>query len=128
MAIYQLGEHAPRIDPSAFIADSANLIGMYDYQAFSLRLAYNYRSKYLSGTSDYYAKDSTVIAQTPVYMKGYSMVDAYASYALTPQLRVALEANNITGTVRRSYYAIDNMARGTYADDRRYAISLHMEL
>jgi carbonic anhydrase/acetyltransferase-like protein (isoleucine patch superfamily) len=27
MAIYQLGEHAPDIDPSAYIAESANIIG-----------------------------------------------------------------------------------------------------
>ncbi len=27
MAIYQLGEHAPDIDPSAYVADSANIIG-----------------------------------------------------------------------------------------------------
>lgn len=27
MAIFQLGEHAPDIDPSAFVADSANVIG-----------------------------------------------------------------------------------------------------
>jgi carbonic anhydrase/acetyltransferase-like protein (isoleucine patch superfamily) len=27
MAIYQLGEHAPDIDPSAYIADAANIIG-----------------------------------------------------------------------------------------------------
>ena len=27
MAIYQLGEHAPEIDASAYVADSANLIG-----------------------------------------------------------------------------------------------------
>ncbi len=27
MAIYQLGEHVPQIDPSAYIAESANIIG-----------------------------------------------------------------------------------------------------
>ena len=27
MALYQLGEHAPQIDPSAYVADSATLIG-----------------------------------------------------------------------------------------------------
>ena len=27
MAIYQLGEHAPEIDPSAFVADSSNVVG-----------------------------------------------------------------------------------------------------
>jgi len=33
MAIYQLGEHAPEIDPSAYIADSANLIGKVTVEA-----------------------------------------------------------------------------------------------
>ena len=98
------------------------------YQAFSLRLAYNYRSKYLIGRHDDYPNDSTVIGQMPGCLKGYSRVDAYVSCGISPHLRVALEANNITGTVRRSYYGIDNMPMGTYADDRRYAIGLHMEL
>lgn len=33
MAIYQLGEHAPDIDPSAYITDSANLIGKVKVEA-----------------------------------------------------------------------------------------------
>ncbi len=33
MAIYQLGEHAPEIDASAYIADSANLIGKVTVEA-----------------------------------------------------------------------------------------------
>src|SRR6476469_8446647 len=33
MAIYQLGEHAPEIDASAYVADSANLIGKVTVQA-----------------------------------------------------------------------------------------------
>jgi len=33
MAIYQLGEHAPEIDPSAFVADTANLIGKVTLEA-----------------------------------------------------------------------------------------------
>ena len=33
MAIYQLGEHAPEIDASAFVADSANLIGKVTLEA-----------------------------------------------------------------------------------------------
>lgn len=33
MAIYQLGEHAPEIDPSAYIADSANVIGKVRVEA-----------------------------------------------------------------------------------------------
>lgn len=33
MAIYQLGEHAPEIDPSAYVADSATLIGKVTLEA-----------------------------------------------------------------------------------------------
>ena len=33
MAIYQLGEHTPVIDPSAYIADTANIIGKAEIQA-----------------------------------------------------------------------------------------------
>lgn len=33
MAIFQLGEHAPEIDASAFVADSANLIGKVTLEA-----------------------------------------------------------------------------------------------
>ncbi|MBI1891970.1 MAG: gamma carbonic anhydrase family protein [Burkholderiales bacterium] len=33
MPLYQLGEHAPDIDPSAYIADSANLIGKVKVEA-----------------------------------------------------------------------------------------------
>ena len=33
MAIYQLGEHAPEIDASAFVADTANLIGKVTLEA-----------------------------------------------------------------------------------------------
>ena len=33
MAIYQLGEHAPDIDPSAYITDNANIIGKVKIEA-----------------------------------------------------------------------------------------------
>lgn len=33
MPIYQLGDHSPSIDPSAYIADSANIIGKADIKA-----------------------------------------------------------------------------------------------
>ncbi len=63
-----------------------------------------------------------------MFLKGYGMLDAYASWAITPQLKLAVEANNLTRTVRQSTYGVGNLARGTYADDRRYAVSLHLDL
>ena len=107
---------------------SYNLIGMYDYQDVSFRLAYNYRGRYLSTTGNYYPNNGNTIGQTPIYMKGYGIMDAYASYAISKNLKVAVEVNNITRTVRHSYYGVNDQAMGSYADDRRYGLSLHLDL
>ena len=108
--------------------NSYNLIGMYDYQDVSFRLAYNYRGRYLSTTGNYYPDNGNTIAQTPIYMKGYGIMDAYASYAISTHLKLAVEVNNITRTVRRSDFGVNGQPMGSYADDRRYGLSLHMDL
>jgi len=107
---------------------SYNLVAMYDYQDLALRLAYNYRSKYLTGTTNYYPNKGLSIAQTPVYMDGYGMVDAYVSYAVTRQVKIAVEGNNLTRTSRRSSYGITGLPYGRYVDDRRFAVSLNLTL
>jgi outer membrane receptor protein involved in Fe transport len=56
------------------------------------------------------------------------MLDAYASYQLSKNLKLSVEANNLLRTKRTSYYAVDNLPRGTYADDRRFGLSLMAEM
>jgi TonB-dependent receptor len=106
---------------------SYNLILMYDWQAISARLAYNHRSDYLAGTINYYPNNGVSISQTPYYMNGYGMVDAYLSYALTKTLKLAVEANNLTRTSRRSHYGVSGLPYGRYVDDRRFGVSLHAD-
>lgn len=107
---------------------SANLVGMYDLGDFSARLAYNWRSDYGVGPRLSYPSNNGVTVMTPVQIKGYGMLDAYVSYSLTPKLKLALEANNLTRTVRRSEFSDYGLPRGSYSDDRRFAISLRAEL
>jgi TonB-dependent receptor len=108
--------------------NSYNLVGMYDYADVSARLAYNYRGRFLTTVANYYPDNGNSIAQTPIYMNGYGMLDAYASYAFNAHFKIAFEVNNILHTVRRSEYGIDGQPMGSYADDRRYAVSLHLDL
>lgn len=108
--------------------NSYNLVGMYDHGGFSARVAYNYRSSYNDGLTTYYPGTDGTTAQTPITAKGYGMVDAYLSYAISDHLKVALEANNITNTIRHSNFGVGNLPANTYADDRRVAVSLHAEL
>ncbi|WP_323143647.1 TonB-dependent receptor [Massilia phyllosphaerae] len=106
---------------------SYNLVAMYDWENFSARLAYNHRGKYLAGTTNYYPNNGNTIAQTPYYMDGYGLVDAYLSYGLSKTLKLAVEANNLTRTSRHSYYGVSGLPFGRYVDDRRFAVSLHAD-
>lgn len=107
---------------------SYNIVGMYDWNDFALRLAYNYRGKYLNGTQNYYVNNGATMAQTPTYMNGYGLVDAYASYQLTKNLKVAFEVSNLTRKSRSSYYGVTGTQFGRYADDRRFGLSLQANL
>ncbi|TWI62910.1 TonB-dependent receptor [Pseudoduganella lurida] len=107
---------------------SYNIVGMYDWQDFGMRLAYNYRGKYLSGTQNYYVNNGATMAQTATYMEGYGMVDGYMSYALNKNLKVAFEVNNLTRKSRRSYYGVTGTPFGRYVDDRRFGISLQANM
>ncbi|GGY26276.1 TonB-dependent receptor [Pseudoduganella albidiflava] len=107
---------------------SYNIVGMYDWNDFALRLAYNYRGKYLAGTENYYVNNGATMSQTPAYMNGYGLVDAYASYQLTKNLKVAFEVSNLTRKSRSSYYGVTGTQFGRYADDRRFGLSLQANL
>jgi TonB-dependent receptor len=106
---------------------SFNIIAMYDWESISARLAYNHRSDYLAGTINYYPNNGASISQTPFYMAGYGMVDAYLSYGLTKALKLAVEANNLTNTSRHSFFGVTGQPYGRYVDGRRFAVSLHAD-
>jgi TonB-dependent receptor len=107
---------------------SANLMALYDLGSFSARLAYNWRSDYLVGTRLSYPTNDGKTVMTPVTMKSYGMVDAYFSVNFKPGLKLGLEANNLTRTVRQTHFSDYGLPRGTYVDDRRVALSVHAEL
>ena len=108
---------------------SANVVLIYDHPVgFAARLAYNWRSDFNAGARLTYPSNDGQTAYTPVTAKGYGVVDAYLSYAFKPGLRLALEGNNLTRTVRKTSYSDYGLPAATYVDDRRYAISLLVEL
>ncbi len=57
------------------LSDSANLVGYYEKNAISVRLAYNWRDDFLSGTGQ-----TNVGAGPPTYVAAYGQLDLSASY------------------------------------------------
>lgn len=79
--------------------NSFNIIGMYEKNNFSARLAYSWRSKYLVAVgSNGFNPDFTDWsgqAAIPVYNDDYGQLDASISYTFLDNYTVTAEATNL---------------------------------
>jgi TonB-dependent receptor len=92
---------------------SFNLIGLYDKGGLNIRVAYNWRSKYLLTTQG-------VGTQTlPEFVKPYGVLDASVSYDISPNISVTIDAANLNDAAYHSYLATPANPRDYQLDDRR---------
>jgi TonB-dependent receptor len=103
--------------------NSYNLIGMYELNELSVRLAYNWRSTFLSGVNNYAG-----VGSLPVYTKAYGWLDASLSYRLGKGITLVLEGNNLLRTVRRSYLVEESRPYSVIVNDRQFAVGLLFSL
>ena len=68
-----------------------NIVAMYDKNDWSLRLAYNWRSKYLLTTRD-------VISKYPLWNDDSGFLDGSAFYNVNENVTVGLQLTNIANT------------------------------
>jgi len=73
------------------LSDSWNLIGFYERDTFSIRVAANWRDKFLFATNQLRATNE------PVYFDEYLQVDLSAAWYATDRLTVDFEVLNATG-------------------------------
>ena len=73
------------------IGDSANLIGFYENDRFSILVAYNWRDDFLAGTGQ-----ANVGAIPPTYVGEYDQWDIGAQFQVTDNLSIFADAINIT--------------------------------
>jgi TonB-dependent receptor len=81
------------------ISNSANLIGFFENDQWSTRIAYNWRDEYLTNRN--FAGQVN-----PEYVEAYGQWDANVSYIVNDQLTVTLEGINITDEYTRSYVRV----------------------
>ncbi len=97
-------------DPSNFqqqailigLSDSANVVGFYENDLFSVRLAANWRDEFL------FAENQLRATNEPVFFDEYLQWDLSSSYQLNDNLLLVVEALNLTGE--------DQKQRGRYRD------------
>lgn len=73
--------------PLIGVSDSANVIGFYENYGWNIRVAYNWRDKFLN---EYNWNTS------PQFVEAYSQIDVGISYEITDNVKVSLDGINIT--------------------------------
>ena len=96
---------------------SFNLVPMYESGPVSVRLSYNWRSSYISGTT---LQDGTSVNPSSAYTRPYGELGLSASYNWNEHLVLTFDANNIMDSIYQ-----DHFGQGAYAvvyprDTRHY--------
>lgn len=109
-----------------------NIVGMYEKDGFSARLAYTWRSEYLitwggNGFDPDFNAGASGKARLPVYNDDYGQLDASVSYTFLDNYTVTAEASNLLK--EKTVGIIDQNGAGdhvaySYAQDARFAIGL----
>jgi iron complex outermembrane receptor protein len=101
--------------------ENLNVVGMYEYNDISFRLAYTWRSEYLLTL-----RESEDFA--PVYAKAAGMMDASVYYSINENWKIGLEGSNLLNTETKTRYQMNQDGVKTdalnFVTDRRYALSL----
>src|SRR5882757_6431833 len=96
------------------LGNSQNFIVFYEKGPVGVRVAYNYRDTFLSGTA-------------PVeYTKGYGELDAQASYKITDNVLVTLAAANLTNAAQQKYDRYINEFDSLTEFGRRYSAGVRV--
>ncbi|MDP5148918.1 TonB-dependent receptor [Rheinheimera baltica] len=98
-----------------------NIVGMYEKNDISFRLAYTWRSEYLLTL-----RESEEFV--PAYSKAQGMMDASLFYNINENVKVGLQINNVLGTDTETQYQQNQQGTKTdafsFSTDRRYALTV----
>ncbi|WP_238481082.1 TonB-dependent receptor [Dyella telluris] len=95
--------------------NSYNFIGMYEYGPWSVRLAWNWRSRYLLTTSD-------AATHLPTWSDSFGQLDGSIFYKINKNMQVGLQMNNLNNAQTKVLMGPTSYADGT-VDTRLYTRS-----
>jgi TonB-dependent receptor len=97
------------------LSNSYNVVGIYENDKWSARLAYNWRGEFLASTFD-------AAGPNPQYVEPYGQLDLSVGYNITPKLSVQFEAINLTNETTRSHGRAKEMAEYVTQTGARYMV------
>lgn len=101
--------------------ENMNIVGMYEYNDISFRLAYTWRSEYLLTLRE---SEEYV----PAFAESSGMMDASLYYTINDNWKVGVEGSNLLNTETKTKYQMNQAGEKTdalsFTTDRRYALSV----
>ena len=85
----------------------------------SARLAYNWRSKFLSSFTTVVG-----VGVLPVYTRAYGWLDGSLTYRVNQRVSLGFEGNNLLRTVRSAYYGVETRPQSAWLNDRQFSVSM----
>jgi TonB-dependent receptor len=104
---------------------SGNLVGMYEKGPIALRLAYDWRSKYMVTAAD-------AVVKTAVFARSRGQLDGSIRYSFDDNWEVSLQGSNILGNMVKLQQQVNGdprilMPRSWFETDRRFEASIRMK-
>lgn len=103
------------------LSDSANLVGFYEAERYSIRLAANYREEFL------FALGQLRATNEPVFTEEYIQFDLSASYKLNDNLSLSFEVLNLFGEDVRQRGRFEEQFLFENTQDPRYTLGVRAE-
>lgn len=98
---------------------SYNAVVMYEKGPFSGRVAYNYRSDFVTGFA-YYVNTGLLNQE----MLGYGDLDASINYSITKNVQIAIQGVNLTNALRYQVFGSKQFPSNIYLDGRQFMASV----
>jgi len=102
------------------LSDSANLVGFYEDAKFSVRVAYNWRDKFLAAVND----GNQLGRSAPIFTEPYSQVDVSLGYNFSERLSLQAEVINLGDSVLRQHGRTKEEVYAVTQTGRRYMLGL----
>lgn len=103
------------------LSNSANLVGFYENEKYSIRLAANYREEFL------FALGQLRATNEPVFVEEYVQFDLSTSYNINDNLSVSFEILNMFGEDVRQHGRFEEQFLFENTQDARYTLGLRAD-
>jgi TonB-dependent receptor len=113
---YDNNKAGAQTDVLVGLGDSGNLVGFYENDTYSARLAYNWRGKFLV------ANFGGAEGAQPLYVEPYGQFDLSLGYNVDKNLRLTLDAINLTDEYTRTHMRNENQIGSVTKTGRRFIL------